>query len=338
MTDEQLSRLNNVYNNREKAIAENNAGYDKLINDAAVLRDQTNATAEQMQIEQDKIADANLAFQNTLINQGKEQAQKQNKKEQNKALNEYQAYTNPYGYQSEIMGQNNLTNSGVNATKELGAYTAYQNRVATANSSLQSAMTQYDNALLEAQKDNDVAKAQNALTKLQTQLQNAETYFNNTSALTQNKLNQINSLNQQFDNQYNAVYNQILSEQQQQEAIRQFNETLAFQKKQASKSYSGGGGGRSPKVYYSSDGGMNSTVTPQNTSDYYFRSTTGSDYQPRYVYDTRLEKSGVKLSDVATIKGISGSKNIWKGVNEKGKTAYYIWDEDHYVDVTNYMK
>ena len=158
MTDEQLSRLNNVYNNREKAIAENNAGYDKLINDAAVLRDQTNATAEQMQIEQDKIADANLAFQNTLINQGKEQAQKQNKKEQNKALNEYQAYTNPYGYQSEIMGQNNLTNSGVNATKELGAYTAYQNRVATANSSLQSAMTQYDNALLEAQKDNDVAK------------------------------------------------------------------------------------------------------------------------------------------------------------------------------------
>lgn len=230
MTEEQTSRLNNIYNAREQAIARNNQEYDNLITSAGALKNEQDTKAEQMQQEQDRIADANLAYQQTIVNQYKEQATKDNRKERIKALNEYEFNTNPYGYQSETLASQGLTNSGVSDTMKLGMYGVYQNRVATANATLETAMTAYNQALLEAQKDNDVAKAQNALNKLQAQLQNAETYFNNYSGLTQNKLNQINSITNQYDNQYNTVYSQILQEKQQAEAIRQYNESMAYQR------------------------------------------------------------------------------------------------------------
>lgn len=361
MSEDQTARLNNVYNNREKAIAENNASYNDLINQAGTLRDQQNAYASQYEQTQNEIADKQLAYNTDIINQQKEQANKAYQKESNKALNEYQAYTNPYGSQSEIIGQSGLRNSGVSETMQLGAYTAYQNRVAQANTTLQNALTTYDNNINEARLNNDVTKAQNALNKLKLQLESAESYYTNVSSLTQSKLNMTQQLTSHYDSLYNTVYSQILQEQQQQEAIRQYNEQMAYQRErdaiadqQWQKQYqlslsksSSGGGSTSTSVAKTSSGSdtglsfvsLNNNSSTKSKSDYYFKTSDGSaGYQPRYINNSKISKTGLTLKDIGTINGVSGSKNIWQGVDSKGKTAYYVWDEDHYLDVTPYMK
>lgn len=187
-----------------------------------------------------------------------------------------------------------------------------------------------------------------------------------------NRLNAINQydaniadLQSQIDaqalNQYNTIYSQMLAQKQQewqnqlaelerQEAIRQYNLNLAlqqsqleFEKQQAQQSQNNW-----LKEYKLQEKQINFTKDPDfsektdflgnnedtmSKKDYYFTSSTGEDYQPRYINNVKLRKTGKKLGNIATIKGISSSKNIWEA---NGK--YYVWDEDHYVDVSKYMK
>ena len=229
-TDEQQKRINNVYNEREKALAENQQTYSGLLDDANSFRQQQNQMLAQQEKTQNEVLDKQLENQTNIINQQKEQAQKQTETQNKQALNSYNAFINPYGYQAESLASTGLNNSGLSETAKLGAYTTYQNRVAQANSSLQNAITNYDNSINEAILNNDVQKAQNALTRLQAELQANESYYNTKSSLTQNLLSNKLNINSQYDNQYNNVYNQVLNEQKEAEAIRQYNEKMAYQK------------------------------------------------------------------------------------------------------------
>jgi hypothetical protein len=185
---------------------------------------------------QNEVLDKQLENQTNIINQQKEQAQKQTETQNKQALNSYNAFINPYGYQAESLASTGLNNSGLSETTKLGAYTTYQNRVAQANASLQNAITNYDNSINEAILNNDVQKAQNALTRLQAELQANESYYNTKSSLTQNLLSNKLNINSQYDNQYNNVYNQILNEQKQAEAIRQYNQNYQMQQQQLAES------------------------------------------------------------------------------------------------------
>lgn len=229
--DEQ-NRVNNVYNEREKVLAENNSMYEGLINNAGEIRDQQNSyLAEQERIGNENL-DKQLNYQTDLINQQKEEAAQNKRVEENKALNDYTAYTNPYGLQNERLYGAGLGNSGVSETSKLGAYSVYQNRVATGAAAYQKAVQSYDNDINQAILNNDVQKAQNALNKLKLQLQNNQDYFSNISSLSQNKLSNENQIRSTYMDQYNTVYNQIMNEQKQAEAIRQYNESMAEQKRQ----------------------------------------------------------------------------------------------------------
>ncbi len=235
-TDEQQKRINNVYNEREKALAENQQTYSGLLDDANSFRQQQNQMLAQQEKTQNEVLDRQLENQTNIINQQKEQAQKQTETQNKQALNSYNAFINPYGYQAESLASTGLNNSGISETAKLGAYTTYQNRVAQANASLQNAITNYDNSINEAILNNDVQKAQNALTRLQAELQANESYYNTKSSLTQNLLNNKLNINSQYDNQYNNVYNQILNEQKQAEAIRQYNQNYQMQQQQLAES------------------------------------------------------------------------------------------------------
>ncbi len=235
-TDEQQKRINNVYNEREKALAENQQTYSGLLDDANSFREQQNQMLAQQEKTQNEVLDKQLENQTNIINQQKEQAQKQTETQNKQALNSYNAFINPYGYQAESLASTGLNNSGLSETAKLGAYTTYQNRVAQANASLQNAITNYDNSINEAILNNDVQKAQNALTRLQAELQANESYYNTKSSLTQNLLNNKLNINSQYDNQYNNVYNQILNEQKEAEAIRQYNQNYQMQQQQLAES------------------------------------------------------------------------------------------------------
>ena len=228
LNQEEQNRVNNVYNEREKALSENNQLYGDLMNQAGELKNQQNAFLAQQQQTQNDILDKQLANQGNLINQQKEEANRNRRVEAGKAMNDYNAYVNPYGIQAERQASAGLTNSGVSETSKLGAYSSYQNRVANANANYQKAVTQYDNAMNEAMLNNDVQKAQNALNMLKLQLENNQDYYSNISSLSQAKLKGQQSLRSEYNDQYNTVYNQIMNEQKQAEAIRQFNEEMAF--------------------------------------------------------------------------------------------------------------
>ena len=249
-------RLNNVYNEREKALAENNSMYEGLINQAGEMRNSQNAYLAQQEAIQNQAIDDQLVYQKGLIDTQKQEAEQNKRVEENKAINDYTSYINPYGLQNERLYSAGLGNSGVSETSKLGAYTVFQNRVSAANSALQKAYTDYDNAYNQAVNEGNVQKAQNALTKLKLEIQNEQDYFNNVSSLTQKKLSTANSLTAQYTDQYNTVYNQIMKEQAEAEAVRQWEAEQRLKEQQLAISKSSSSSSKS-----SSSSSKNSTNT-----------------------------------------------------------------------------
>ena len=337
LNEEQQNRVNNVYNEREKVLAENSSMYEGLINQADELRNQQNEYLAQEEQIQNENLDKQLNYQTGLIEQQKQEAAQNKKVEENKALNDYQSYINPYGIQNERLYGAGLGTTGVSETSKLGAYTTYQNRVATGAAAYQKAIQGYDNDINQAILNNDVQKAQNALNKLKLQLQNNSDYYTNVSSLTQNKMQNADSIRATYMDQYNNVYNQILNEQKQAEAIRQYNEQMAFEREkqaeairqfneqlafnkekqaeevrqfnaqlalQKSKS-SGGGGGSSRSSGSSSKKNTKTAKLSNNNSSSTYKQllsgiTTDKKYNGNYssdVWQNQLKKYSKQLSD-----------------------------------------
>jgi hypothetical protein len=225
-------RLAKIESEKQNAINNSNSVYQTLNNQAENLYNQQQQYAADYQKTQDQILDKQLANQTAKIEQQKQKATQNRDTEAKRALNDYQAYINPYGVNAESLASRGLLNSGLSETSQLGGYNVYQNRVASANKVLQDAITAYDNDINDAQLNNDVSKAQNALTKLEMQLKYAQSYYDTSSELAQNSLSNQQKLDSQYANQYQAMLGQILNENQYQESIRQYNENLAEKKRQ----------------------------------------------------------------------------------------------------------
>lgn len=229
MEDERLAAINQQ---KQEAINQSNNMYEGLLNDNQNIYNQSNQYAEQYEQTQNNALDQQLAFQQNIINQQKEEAQKNMEAEQKRAQNDYMAFVNPYGVQAESQASSGLLNSGVSETSKLGGFNTYQNRLAAANKTMQDAFTQYDNDINEARLNNDVQKAQNALTKLQMQLEASQNFYSNKSTISQNQLSNNQALDSEYYNRYQTEYNNIQAEKEREEAIRQFNEQLALQQQQ----------------------------------------------------------------------------------------------------------
>ena len=392
-------RLALIEQEKQNALNQSNNTYNEMLQNNQNLYNQQNAYANTYEKTQNETLDKQLAYQQELINQQKETARQNMETESKKAKNDYTAYNNPYGYQAESMASRGLLNSGVSETAKLGSFNTYQNRLATANKAMQNAFIQYDNDMNEARLNNNVQKAQNAVNKLQMQLQYTENFYNNKNTITQNQLSSSQALDSEYYNRYQTEYNNIQTEKQRQEQIRQWEAEMAEQQRQyeaqmayqqeqdalaqanwerelaekqrqydANLAYQKELDAReqanwereyalSKKTTNNTSGGSYETLTDsestnitdskttkttKNTfgnnsatmakSDYYFKSTTGEDYQPRYINNARLSKTGITAGDLG-IAGIGKNKNIWTA---NGK--YYVWKNNQYYDVTEEYK
>lgn len=207
------------------------------------------------------------------------------------------------------------------------------------------------------------------------QLQDVDNQINSTNLqYDTNRINSINeydsniaSLQNQIDqqalSQYNTIYQQILAQKQQeyqnqqaeaerQEAIRQFNEQMAYQKARDAESDrqawakinaskinftdSNSSSKRIKTKYY--EGNINED-TKYGTFD--TLDTNGVKYQPNNVAGAKLYESGYKVSDLFTSPnyGKTGAnidnQNVWK--TKDGK--FYVWDgsQNKYIDMENYF-
>ena len=230
MTEEE--RYAKVEADKQAAINQSNQTYNDLLASNTQLAQQQKDYINNWQTTQNEIADKNASYQTELQNQNKQKAQNEFKNESIASKNAYYDFINPYGANAEIQAQNGLNNTGYSETTKLGAWNTQQNRTAQARASMNNAIQQYDNAIKEIELNRDTTKSQYALQALQQQLEAAMQEFNNSSQLKQNQLSNNQALESEYNNRYDTVWNQINTEKQQTEAIRQYEQNYALQQQQ----------------------------------------------------------------------------------------------------------
>ena len=225
-------RFQQVEDEKKEQLNQYNQTYDNLIAEREDLTNQQQDLVDQWQQTQNENLDKQFQFQQDLINQQKAETEKAYEKEAKSAYTDYQKEVDRYGVSREQQVANGLGNTGYSESSKVSMYNTYQNRLATAKESMDKAYLEFDNAIREAQLTNDVTKAENALTALQQKLQISLEAFNYKDTATQNKLNWQQQINSDYYNRYQNVLNQINYENEQAEAIRQYNEQMKFQQEQ----------------------------------------------------------------------------------------------------------
>jgi hypothetical protein len=220
MTEEE--RYQKLANERQTVFDKSNQTYEDLINQNNAYSQGVDTYLNNYQTTQNDIYDKQLAYQTELQNQNKEKAEREFQKEAQASKNAYYDFINPYGVQAEIQAKNGLAGSGYSETVKSQAWTTQQNRTAQARASMNEAKLQFDNAIKEAQLNNDTQKAQLALQILEQKQNEMLRSFNYTSEARQNQLNNYQNLDSDYNNRYNTLYNQIADEKAKAEAIRQY--------------------------------------------------------------------------------------------------------------------
>lgn len=166
------------------------------------------------------------------IEQQNDQAQKDYTKEQSAAYADWQKQSDKYGVNSERMAEQGMRNTGYSESSQVSIYNTYQNRVATARESYNKAVLNYDNSIKEAQLQNNSALAQIAFESLQKQLELSLQGFQYKNQLLIEKADKKLAIDSEYYQRYQDVLNQINIENALAEEVRQYNESLAEEKRQ----------------------------------------------------------------------------------------------------------
>lgn len=358
-------RLAKIEKEKQNAINTSNNTYNEMLNDNKALYEQQQSYIKEQENIQNQNLDKQLEFQKQQIEKQKQVANDNFKTESKKALNDFIGFTNPYGQNAEAMAESGLLNSGVSETSKLGGFNAYQNRLASANKAMQDAFTQYDTSLNEAILNNDVQKAENALERLKQSLAYTENFYNNKSTIAQSQLTNNQNLNSDYNNRYQTEYQNIQNEKARAEAIRQWNEDMEFQKKQAAqeqsnweKQYALAKSNSSSSTSKSTSSKSTSTLSngvslnngnssSKIKTDYYSgdinpdcqygtfetKDKNGVKYQPNNVDGNKLSSAKTNSGEIIKVGDVFGSKATGStGANISGQkiwttgNKYYFWD------------
>ena len=217
---------------KQAAITDLNNTYSQMINQSdQYYQDQINATKDYA-TQQQQIQQENTDFAIEQVNQQKAQAEKDYTKEQSGAYVDWQKQSNQYGANAEVQAAQGLNNTGYSESSQVSMYNTYQNRVATARESYNKAVLNYDNAIKEAQLQNNSKLAEIAFQALQTQLELSLQGFQYKNQLILDQVAQKQQLDNTYYSRYQDVLNQMNTENAMAEQIRQYNESLALEKQQ----------------------------------------------------------------------------------------------------------
>ena len=164
-------RLDEIEREKQQELAKNNQQLDNLMNEREDLTNQQNNMVDRWEQVNNDTLDKQLEFQKDLINEQKQEAQKNYENEARSAYSDYRRETNDYGVTREKLADQGLGNTGYSESSRVAMYSAYQNRLGMARKSMDKAYLDFNNAIKEAQLNNDANKAQNALKTLENKLQ-----------------------------------------------------------------------------------------------------------------------------------------------------------------------
>ena len=228
-------RLTSITEGKEAALADNKNMYgdmvantDKFYNDQKDLAQ--NYADTQSQLQQDR-----TDFTIETIEQQKDQAHKDYLKEQAGAYVDWRKQSNAYGAEAEQMASAGLTNSGYSESSQVSMYNTYQNRVATARESYNQAVLNYNNAIKDAQLQNNAALAEIAYNALQKQLELSLEGFQYKNQLLIDQANKALEIENTYFNQYATMLDQLNTENALSADLWKFNTNIAWQTEENQK-------------------------------------------------------------------------------------------------------
>ena len=208
------------------------AKYDDLVNQQ---QNNIDTWAEKQKEIQQNQTDYNIG----LINQNKEQAQKQTDAELGDAYIDYQKGMNQFGGNAEALASSGLAGTGFSKNAEIAMNITYQNRVSTANAALVKANTEYSNQIQQALLNNDAALAEIALQQMTQSYQLALQGFEYKNNLYNNKLAYELDISDTYFNRQQSLqddisyyYDRLAQINQYQEEQAQWEREFAQQQKQ----------------------------------------------------------------------------------------------------------
>lgn len=354
----------NALDTYEKNYESQLSNYNDLMNQQQNYIDNWAATQKETQQKQ---TDYNIG----LIEQSKQEAEKQTNAEIGNAYIDYQKGLNQFGGSAETLASQGLGGTGFAKNQDIAMNITYQNRVSSAKSALQKANTDYSNQITQALLTNDANLAEIALKQMEESYQLALQGFEYKTSMENNRLNYIQNLNDSYFGKQNTLQNRLdtynstinnitqireetnLKKQQiaqQAAAERQqmawerekFYAQLNAQKEKdnianrysdSSTPVSTSGGYALVTKYYKGDYNKDALTNGKVDSSKVF----SNGYQPNNINGNKLVKSGYKVSDLfGEMYGSTGAnlgdQNVWASKNH-----YYIWDgsQNRYIDVTD---
>ena len=298
-------RFKQVESEKQSALDNANNTYNTMINNSdKYYQDQIQASKDYA-TKQQEIQQANTDFAIEKIEQQKEQTEKDYTKEQKGAYADYQKQTNDYGVNAEQMASSGLSNSGYSESSKVSMYNTYQNRVAIARDSFDRSILNYNNGIKDAQLQNNSALAEIAFNALQKQLELGLQGFQYKNSLLESQLNTQQTIENTYQNKWQAVLDQMNKDREFQESVRQYNESLAFQKQQEANSQA-----RWNAQYGSSSNYELTDGSGSSGSSYGYFS---NGYQPKGIdgYGA-VSKTGKTIMVTNTKTGNVNTQNVWK--------------------------
>jgi hypothetical protein len=264
-------RFKEVESDKKAALSENEKLYSGMINESDKYYQAQIDASKQWADKQTQLQQEQTDFAINKIEQQKDQAKKDYTKEQSGAYVDWQKQSNQYGANAEQQAAAGLTNTGFSESSQVSMYNTYQNRVATARESFNNAILNYNNAIKDAQLQNNSVLAEIAFKALQQQLELSLQGFQYKNNLLLEQANKKLEIENQYHGRWQDVLSQINTENALAEQIRQYNESMALEKAQfewqkaqaaAKSSSSSGGGGGTKKITKSSStkSGSNSSI------------------------------------------------------------------------------
>lgn len=230
--DYEDERFGQVEADKQQALTELEQTYGGMISQSDQYYQQQIDAAKQWTEQQQQLQQSQTDFAIEQINQQKQQTQKDYIKEQSGAYVDWQKQSDAYGAKAEQLAGAGLKNTGYAESSQVAMYNQYQNRVAVARDSYQRAVLNYDNAIREAQLQNNSVLAEIAYQGLQKELELSLAGFQYKNSLVLEQANKKVELENTYYGRYLDVLNQINAENAQAEQIRQYEQTYALQQQQ----------------------------------------------------------------------------------------------------------
>lgn len=225
-------RFAEVEQEKQTALNNINSTYNDMIdNSDKFYQDQIDATKEYANTQKEN-QQAQTDFAIEKIEQQKEQTKQDYTKEQKASYVDWQKQSNQYGATAETQAAQGLTNTGYSESSQVSMYNQYQSRVATARESYNRAVLNYDNAIKDAQLQNNSALAEITYNALQKELELALQGFQYKNNLLQTQIQMQQQTEDRYYQRWQDVLSQINTENALAEQIRQYNESLQLQKDQ----------------------------------------------------------------------------------------------------------